>query len=148
LSVFANVLSAEGDATDLARLIAARAGRGRPLLYLAGEDRAADLDTMLAPAGVTLATVVVYRTVAELGLPPALHEALAADAIDGVLHYSRRSADAFVAAVLAAQIDLKSLETRHFCISAEVAEVFRRGGIDAVAVAAVPDQDALLALIG
>ena len=31
---FAEVLSADGDATDLARLVAARADRGRPLLYL------------------------------------------------------------------------------------------------------------------
>jgi uroporphyrinogen-III synthase len=145
---FAAVLSADGDAAGLARLVAARAERGRPLLYLAGEDRAADLDAMLAPAGITLATVVIYRTVAEPGLPPALHDPLATDAIDGVLHYSGRSADAFVAAALAAQIDLKSLKTLHYCISAEVAAVLRRSGVAAVAVAPTPDQDALLALIG
>jgi uroporphyrinogen-III synthase len=144
---FATVQSAEGDARDLARLLAARADRGRPLLYLAGEDRAADLAGMLAPSGLAVTTIEVYRTVAELGLPDPLRDALKGDAIDGVLHYSRRSADAFVAAVLAAQIDLKSLKTRHFCISTEVAAVFRRNSVDAVVVASTPDQDALFALI-
>jgi uroporphyrinogen-III synthase len=144
---FAKVQSADGDAADLARLLAARAERGRALLYLAGEDRAADLAALLAPSGLAVTVVEVYRTVAELGLPDALHDALKANAIDGVLHYSRRSADAFEAAVLAAQIDLKSLKTRHFCISPEVAAVFRRNGVDNVAVASTPDQDALFALI-
>ena len=144
---FADVRSADGDVSDLARLVAARAGRGRPLLYLAGEDRAADLATMLGLEGIALATVEVYRTVAELGLPDVLRDALTADAVDGVLHYSRRSADAFMAAARAAQINLKSLKARHFCMSAEVAAVLRRNGVEAVAVAAAPDQDALFAVI-
>lgn len=144
---FTTVHSADGDAADLARLVAARADRGHPLLYLAGEDRAANLAAMLAPHGVALAIVEVYRTVAELGLPAALRDALTADAVDGVLHYSRRSADAFMAAVLAAQINIKSLKVRHFCMSAEVAAVLRRSGIEAVVVAAAPDQDALFAVI-
>ena len=89
---------------------------------------------------------MVYRSVAEPGLPAAVHDALAADAVDGVLHYSRRSADAFMAAVLAAQINVKSLKIRHLCMSPEVAAVLRRSGVDAVAVAPDTDQDALLAL--
>ena len=145
---FAQVASADGDAGDLARLVAAGADRSRPLLYLAGEDRAADLESALAAEGVALATVVVYRAVAELGLPHAVRAALAGDEIDGVLHYSRRSADVFVAAALAALIDLNSLKTRHYCLSAEVAAALRQAGVAAVATAAQPDQAALLALIG
>ena len=144
---FAHVASADGDARDLVRLVAARADRNVPLLYLAGEDRAADLESELAAHGVALATVVVYRALAEPSLPPAIRAALAAGAIDGVLHYSRRSADTFVACAAAARIDLKSLKTKHYCASAEVAGAFRQAGVDAVATAVHPDQAALFALI-
>jgi uroporphyrinogen-III synthase len=144
---FAHVASADGDVRDLVRLVAARADRNVPLLYLAGEDRAADLESLLAAHGVALATVVVYRAVAEPSLPPTIRAALAAGAIDGVLHYSRRTADAFVACSSAARIDLKSLKTKHYCASTEVAGAFRQAGVETVSVAAQPDQAALFALI-
>jgi uroporphyrinogen-III synthase len=147
---FADVVSADGDAGDLARLVAARASAqqsNHPLLWLAGEDRATDLAEALASRGIVVHTVVVYRAVAETALPLAVRGALAAGAIDGVLHYSRRSADAFEALAMAAGIDLKSLPTRHFCLSAQVAEPFRQIGVAALAVAPHPDEAALLALL-
>src|SRR5262249_30921360 len=130
---FADVISADGDAADLAALVAARADRKLPLLYLAGETRAADPEPAPAAHGIALATVVVYRAVAEPGLPHPISAALAADDVDGVLHYSRRSADVFVAAALAARIDIKSLKTIHYCLSAEVAMALRQAGCEAVA---------------
>jgi len=143
---FAEVVSADGDAGDLARLVAARAPN-RPLLWLAGEDRAGDLAGALAASGIAVHTVVLYRAVAETALPAAVREALAGGAIDGVLHYSRRSADAFEAIVMAAGIDLKSLPTKHYCLSAQVAAPLRQLGIEAVVVAERPDETALLALL-
>jgi uroporphyrinogen-III synthase len=147
---FADVVSADGDAADLARLVAADppAAAGKPLLWLAGEERAADLAAALAPHGLTVRTVVAYRALAETSLPPAVHDALAAGQVDGVLHYSRRSADAFLALVLCARIDLNSLSTHHYCMSSQVAEPFRQEGIRAVAVAPQPDEGALFALLG
>jgi uroporphyrinogen-III synthase len=145
---FTEVVSADGDADDLARLVAARARAGVPLLYLAGEDRAADLAGALAAHGVGVHTVVVYRAVVATALPPVVRDTLAAGEIDGVLHYSRRSAAAFGAVVLAATIDLKSLKTKHYCLSADIAAPLRQDGIAAVTVAARPNEAALLALIG
>lgn len=52
-------VSAAGDAGDLLRLIAARAED--PLLYLHGEDRAADLAAALTPAGRKVVSLVAYR---------------------------------------------------------------------------------------
>ncbi|HLH88284.1 MAG TPA: uroporphyrinogen-III synthase [Xanthobacteraceae bacterium] len=151
---FADVVSADGDAPALARLVAAQDRTQDqkpqvrlPLLYLAGEDRVADLAGALAAQGVAAQTVVVYRAVVATSLPADVRDALAAGAIDGVLHYSRRSADAFTALALAAVIDLKRLATKHFCLSAEVAEPLRQVGVDAPMIAASPDEAALLALI-
>ena len=144
---FADAASADGDAADLVRLIAAQPRRGLPLLYLAGEDRAADLESMLAARGVVLRTVVAYRAVAAATLPQAIRDALTAGAIDGVLHYSARSAAAFGRLARAVGIDLKSLRTRHYCLSSHVAAALPPG-IPAAAVAARPDEAALFALIG
>ena len=144
---FTDVVSADGDADDLAHLVAARGDRAHPLLWLAGEDRATDLAATLAPHGIALRTVVAYRAVAAAALPPALCAALAAGAIDGVLHYSRRTAAAFVAAAGVAMVDIKLLKLMHYCISAEVAAGLRQAGLRAVATAARPDQDSLLALL-
>jgi uroporphyrinogen-III synthase len=145
---FADAAAADGDADDLARLLAARVPAPKyPLLWLAGEDRAGDLAGALAVKGIAVHTVVLYRAVAETALPAEVREALAAGAFDGVLHYSRRSADVFEAMAMAARIDLKSLPTKHYCLSAQVAAPLRQLGIGAVAVAAQPDEASLLALL-
>ena len=66
---FTDVHSADGDKADLAALVRAqRQGRGAPLLYLAGADRAGELD--LAAGGVAVVTAVVYRAVAAERFPP------------------------------------------------------------------------------
>src|SRR5579872_1858025 len=75
---FGNVNSADGDARDLVRLIAVRcAAAASPLLYLAGQDLSTDMAGELAPHGITVRTVTVYRT-ARVGFPPELVEALGA----------------------------------------------------------------------
>ena len=101
---FADVTSAGGDVRDLVQLIAEqRTGATAPLLYLAGEDRAADLIGELAAHGIKAEMRVVYRAVTA-PFPPALIEALKAGAVDAVLHYSRRSADNYLAGAKAAGI--------------------------------------------
>src|SRR5688572_21141886 len=60
---FANVESADGAASDLARLVTEHhSGRAR-LLHLAGEERAADLAGALADTQIEVRTKVVYRAV-------------------------------------------------------------------------------------
>jgi uroporphyrinogen-III synthase len=147
---FAEVISADGNADDLARLVAAHAPPGppnHPLLWLAGEDRAGDLAGALAAHDIAVHTMVVYRAVAETALPDDVRAALSSGRVDGVLHYSRRSADAFEAIAMAAGIDLKSLPTKHFCLSAQVAEPLAQIGVGTIVVAARPDEAALLALL-
>jgi uroporphyrinogen-III synthase len=147
---FAEVVSADGNADDLARLVAARAPSrqpNHPLLWLAGEDRAGDLAGALAAHDIVVHTVVVYRAVAETTLADDVRDALSSGRVDGVLHYSRRSADAFEAIAMAAGIDLKSLPTKHYCLSSQVAEPLAQIGVASVVVAARPDEAALLALL-
>jgi uroporphyrinogen-III synthase len=145
---FAVTQSAEGDAHDLIRLVARElAGGAPPLLYLAGEDRSVDLAEALAPHGLTVRTAVVYRAATAVRLPSAVEQAIAAGAVDGVLHYSRRSADTFLRCADAAGLRKRVLMLPHFCLSAQVAAPLADAGAVAIRVALQPDEEALLELI-
>ena len=96
-SGFGDVTSAAGDANALARVAAARfRGAQATLLYAAAEQRAVDLAEMLAPEGVRVRTTVVYRMAKQSVFPVDVAVALKAGTLDGVLHYSRRSAEAYL----------------------------------------------------
>jgi len=149
---FAETASAEGDIYALARLIAATArDAGLPLIYFAGSDRAGDLAGALSGAlgrvGPAVEAVIAYRAVVVGDFDADLRAAIASGAIDAVLHYSARTASAFVAAAKAAGLSESAMKIRHLCLSAQVARPLAASGAAAVIVAAAPNEDALLALI-
>jgi uroporphyrinogen-III synthase len=165
---FVSVVSADGDVNALVRLVAARlaipAGKLIPhsqrrgsltpqagqsdLLYCAGEDRAGDLAAALQSHGLRVEVVIVYRATGVTELTPDVRAALASGAIDAVLHYSARTAGAFVAAATRAGIEDLSIQARHLCLSAQVAAPLAAAGATAVEVASEPNEQALLALLG
>jgi uroporphyrinogen-III synthase len=146
---FTDITSADGDGKDLARLLVARfSARDRRLLYLAGEDRAADLAADVASVGVLMKTVVIYRAVKASEFPPPVRDALKAGHIDGVLHFSRRTAEAFLSCARAAALLDQALEPFHYCLSPQVARPLLQAGSATVRVAARPDETALVDLVG
>jgi len=145
---FDPVASADGDVAALAVVIGhARIGQGLPLLYCTGEDRAGDLAATLRDRGVAVTTACVYRAATVIDLAPAVRTALAAGAIDAILHYSARTAAAFVAAVTASGVRDLSMAARHLCLSAQVAAPLARAGARAIDIADAPNEQALFALI-
>jgi uroporphyrinogen-III synthase len=145
LTGFINVTSAGGDIRDLVRtLVEEHADAKAPLLYLAGEDRAADLIGELSTRGIAAEMRIVYRAVAA-PFPPALIEALRVGEVDIVMHFSRRSAENYVAGAKRAGIVGPALAVRHLCLSAQVAEPL--AGASCIAVAAHPDEAALIELL-
>lgn len=145
---FDPVTSADGDVGRLAALLAATmGGRGR-LLYCAGEHRSGDLAATLRTRGLAVDTACVYRATVVGDLAPAVHAALTAGAIDAVLHYSARTAAAFVTAVIAAGVKDLSIRTRHLCLSAQIAAPLVRAGATAIEIASEPNEPALFALLG
>jgi uroporphyrinogen-III synthase len=143
---FTNVVSADGDVQDLARLITDRHRDKAPLLYLAGEDRAADLVGELARHGIKAEMRIVYRAVTA-PFPPALIDALRAKALAAVLHYSRRSAENFIEGARDAGIEREALTVRQLCLSAQVAAPLQTAGARNVAVATQPDEASLIELL-
>jgi uroporphyrinogen-III synthase len=143
---FSDVISADGDAADLAALIRSRLRKpGTRLLYLAGNDRSRDLAADLAPDGIHIETVVVYRANAAERLPDDAQQALRHGTIDGVLHYSRRSSAIFLACADAAALDVSPL--RHYCLSVRASEPLSLRGFNTIRIAPRPDEAALLDLI-
>ena len=144
---YGRVESADGALADLVALIARRFPKGR-ILYLAGEDRAGNLEGDLAAHGITAQTAVIYRAVAAEALPPDALRSLSEGQVDGVLHYSRRSAGTLLRLAEAEGVLNAVLSLAHYCLSAEVAEPLRARGAATLAVAASPQETALIDLVG
>jgi uroporphyrinogen-III synthase len=149
---FPDVTAAGGEMRELVQCLqewARREDAGRhPLLHLAGEDRSGDLAGALAAERRSVHTAVVYRAVKADKFPLAAASALAAGQIDGVLHFSRRSAEAFVACARADALIDQALATAHYCLSAQIAEPLKAAGAPTIHIAARPEEAALIALIG
>lgn len=144
---FANVGIAAGEVNALGELIVAELPAGARILHLAGEDRAGDLPGRLLRAGIKTETAVIYRATPAKALKPETIAAFRAGQIDAVLHYSERSAAAFVRLAHAAGIDEDIRKTRHICLSAAVTAPLKLVGLRAEAASA-PDEQALFAALG
>jgi uroporphyrinogen-III synthase len=144
---FREVHSPNGDARDLVRLIVERhANQDTPYLYLAGQDRTADVEAALAGHDLKVETVIVYRVV-PTGFPPELFNAIEHREIDAVLHFSQRSAENYLAGAKAAGLMQPALAPRQLCLSRQVAEPIAATGAPSVAIASRPDEASLFELL-
>src|SRR5947209_4258558 len=143
---FSDVQCANGDKDDLAKLLSTRFGPDDPpILYLAGEDRAGELER--APAGAKVVTRVVYRMAKTQSFPAEVISALSQRQIDGVLHFSRRSAEAYVHCADVAGITNRALEPSHYCLSHQVAGPLAAAGALGIEIASRPNEAALIELL-
>jgi uroporphyrinogen-III synthase len=145
---FTHVVSANGDAANLRDLVLAslkakELKKASTLLYLAGAEISRDLASELEESGFHVVTQATYRMIAVKSLPRETCDAFAANQVEAVLHYSQRSARAFLDAARAAGVEISALAIPQCCISATVASVVRDAGATQVVVAATPDENAL-----
>ena len=149
---FDNVIPANSDAASLrdsvlASVKAKELKKASPLLYLAGADLARDLAGELGERGFTVVTHTTYRMIPVSSLPREACDAFAASGIEAVLHYSRRSARAFLDAARAGGVEISALAIPQCCISAAVASVVRDAGAAQVMAAASSDENALFEVL-
>lgn len=142
---FAVVTDCDGDAAALAGRLAADLPPGAHVLHPAGEERAADLGGLLEGPRLRVTLAVVYAARPADGLSHAARAALGAGTIGAALHFSPRTVKTLLACAGAARLDGALREVRHLCLSAQVAEPLR--ACASVAVAAAPNEAALLALL-
>jgi len=149
---FTHVVSANGDAANLRDLVLAslkakELKKASTLLYLAGAEIARDLASELEESGFRVVTQTTYKMIAVTSLPRETCDAFAANQVEAVLHYSQRSARAFLDAARAAGVEISALAIPQCCVSAAVASVVRDAGATQVVVAATPDENALFAAL-
>ncbi|MDD1521819.1 MULTISPECIES: uroporphyrinogen-III synthase [Bradyrhizobium] len=145
---FAEVIVAGGDAASLRDKVMQSARdkvlkKKSALLYLAGADLSRDLGGELGAEGFRVLTRTTYRMAPVKHLPREVCEGFAAHGIEAVLHYSRRSARAFLDAARDEGVEISALAIPHCCLSETVAGVLREAGASQVLVAATPDETAL-----
>ncbi|MBR0854945.1 uroporphyrinogen-III synthase [Bradyrhizobium liaoningense] len=145
---FAEVIVAGGDAAALRDKVI-QSARDRllkkksTLLYLVGADLSRDLGGELGAEGFSVVTQTTYRMAPVKHLPREVCEGFAAHGVEAVLHYSRRSARAFLDAARDEGVEISALAIPQCCLSEAIASVLRDAGASQVLVAATPDENAL-----
>ena len=149
---FTNITIADGDAISLRERILASAAAGKlkkkaALCYVAGADLTRDLAGELGARGLTVVTRTAYRMVPVAGFSEAVSNAFRSGTVEAVLHYSRRSARAYVEAARADGVEISALALPQCCISDAVAGVLREAGAMQVTAARAPDEKSLLDVV-
>jgi uroporphyrinogen-III synthase len=136
---FTRITEAGGDGAGLARhIISTLHPKDGPILYLSGLDTASDFTGLLEAGGLTARRIIAYEAKPAAALSPQ------AAGAQGVLLYSPRSARLWLD--LARRHAVPAHVMVHFCLSANIAAILPDGF--ARQVAARPDEDALLEIIG
>lgn len=145
---FTQVEAAGGNVDLLAALVRDRhlAASGA-LLHAAGSARAGDLQAMLQRDGYDVRRSVLYDAETAITLPTDVVTRLSTGEYDGVLFFSPRTAATFVTLVQAAGVSAGTMRATAFCLSANVAMAVQDLNWRRIAVAAMPSEDDLLALL-
>lgn len=144
---FTAVTAAAGDRIALAALAPSVFVAGARLLLVLGRDHKPDTPSLLEEAGFMVVPWIAYAAEAEGALPEAAVAALGRGAVSVALHYSRRSAGLALSLAERAGCGEVFRALRHLCLSEDVAAPLRAAGARVVEAAAVPHEDALLALL-
>lgn len=129
----------------LAEEMGRRSLKARRFVYLAGVDRKADVEGALRGMEREVELVEVYQARTVTQPPPESIRIWRDTQMEGVLHFSRRSATLFLKMALAAGCDV----TRpiHFCLSEDVATPLREANCLDIRVAPEPTESTLLNLL-
>ena len=142
-----DVRSAEGDAGALRELIVASVPakkKSAPLLYLSAAEVSRDLESELGERGIGIVSLPVYRMADLIAFDEPVRNAFARQEIDAVLHYSRRSALAFIEAARRAGFEISALALPQICLSDPIANALRDAGANRLIVARTPNEPDLL----
>ena len=146
---FTDIRIGGGDAAALARQIIAVSNAGARLLYLVGEPRRPELETVIAEAGLNVTPLLRYRMAAVRALPDPARAVLVAGKVDAVLHFSGETAKTFCDLTGEAGLRSEAINLLHVCLSPAIAAVLRNAFSETpnlgLIVAEEPNAGSLLA---
>jgi len=139
---FVSVISANGHADALAKLVIARCDRAARIAYLCGTVRRPDFEAAMAQAGRTVVPIVTYDTLRLLPSDSEIETALGGGVVDAVLVYSAESA-MVLAELMKRPVGSRRLSNAMFCcLSARVAAALSVAPSQ-IRIAERPEQTAL-----
>lgn len=147
---FSDVRVAGGDVETLAALVAAELNAAAgTVFHAAGRHVAGDLAEALAQTGIAIRRQVLYEARAATALPAAAVRVLSGEPapLGGVLLFSPRSAELFERLAADAGLSDRLGTLRAYCLSPAVGRALTPRRWREIAVARVPDQTSLLALL-
>jgi uroporphyrinogen-III synthase len=143
---FTHVRSAGGDAAALADMAAeSLQPDAGPLLHVAAEEADSGLADRLAAEGFHLRRENLYRVEVARHLPDDAAQALRQGVVDAALFFSPRSAGIFAQCLARDQLPVGKLIA--ICISANTAAALEGLAFAQTRIAAMPDQDGVLACL-
>lgn len=146
---FPSVFEAAGDVVSLVQLVRQKLEPdGGPLLHIAGTIVAGDLKGALEADGFWIERAVLYEAKTAASLSEKTIEGLHSGAIDGVLLYSKRSAETFVDLCRLAGLTDHLSGLNAYCLSANAALPLQNIGLQGIHVASAPNEADLLSLLG
>ncbi|MBA4784006.1 MAG: uroporphyrinogen-III synthase [Rhizobiales bacterium] len=119
---FTMVLSASGAVEDLVDTVLEE--QPARLVYVCGRDRKGNLETRLRANGIVVDMAERYRAEFARTFQPAAISAFQVGALDGVLLYSRRTAEAFASLMEHHSLSYSTKKIAFFCLAKTVASVF------------------------
>jgi uroporphyrinogen-III synthase len=145
---FKKVFSANGDGAALAKLIIELHPKSdSPMLYPCAKNRQFDMETALIAADIALNHWVLYETIYSQNLPDALIQDLTLNRIDGILHYSAKSAENFFY-LLEKHALLNHINgVKHYVLSQEISHHIPAQFNATIEIAAKPNEHEILNLI-
>lgn len=142
---FGTVESASGDVDSLADLVRRRLDPADgALLHVAGTAVAGDLAGRVEAAGFRYRRVVLYRARKADRLSSGALRAICDGNVDGIVLFSPRTAETFVALVAEARSTAACRNLTAYCLSDAVAAKAAAIGWDRIVVARRPDQMAMI----
>lgn len=138
---------AAGDAAALAARMADGLPAGCRVLHLAGRDRTQGFREALAAAGIALDVVEVYRAEPVMRDDGAVRAALGGEPVDAALVFSPRAGRLLTGAMRHPAMRPALAHAAFVCISANAAAAVAGIADGRIAIAATPDETAMLACL-
>lgn len=145
---FTTVLQGPKDANALVDFIAESAELyGGPLVYLAGEVKAADLGGELRRLGFHVQEPIAYRATSARALSEPILARFRAEEVDGVLLMSQQTARTYARLIAAHGLTGAIARTVHYCLSPSIARALQPLGKVRMIAANEPNLQSLLARV-
>jgi uroporphyrinogen-III synthase len=145
-SGFKNIHHANGTSEDLLKIITNFSRKDNKFLYIRGVDINCDICKILNNSGIYVREEVTYKANPASALSRETVSAIDGNNIDGIIFYSKRTAEIFIDLIKINKLSNKTSIICAYCLSEDIAGILREFNME-VKVAKYPMNDEIIRLI-